>query len=80
MQLIDSSVPGSATNGLVDGSLDVTGKTTQELEQILRDRYTGAGYLRSPRLGVELRGDPVEITGITHDSTAVRPASVTNGS
>ena len=36
------------------GSLDVTGKTTQELEQILRDRYTGAGYLRSPRLGVEL--------------------------
>lgn len=36
------------------GSLDVTGKTTQELEQILRDRYNSAGYLRSPRLGVEL--------------------------
>ena len=36
------------------GSVDVTGKTLAELEQILRDRYTSAGYLRSPRLGVEL--------------------------
>lgn len=36
------------------GTLDVTGKTTGELEQILRDRYNAAGYLRSPRLGVEL--------------------------
>jgi polysaccharide export outer membrane protein len=36
------------------GNVDVTGKTPGELEQILRDRYTSAGYLRSPRLGVEL--------------------------
>lgn len=36
------------------GTLDVTGKTTGELEQILRDRYNSAGYLRAPRLGVEL--------------------------
>lgn len=36
------------------GNVDVTGKTTAELEQILRDMYTSAGYLRSPRLGVEL--------------------------
>lgn len=36
------------------GNVDVTGKTTAELENILRDSYTSAGYLRSPRLGVEL--------------------------
>ena len=36
------------------GAIEVTGKTTGELEQILRDRYSSAGYLRSPRLGVEL--------------------------
>ena len=36
------------------GNVDVTGKTTNELEQLLRDSYTSAGYLRSPRLGVEL--------------------------
>lgn len=36
------------------GNVDVTGKTTAELEQILRDRYTSAGYLKTPRLGVEL--------------------------
>ena len=36
------------------GNVDVTGKTTAELERILRDMYTAGGYLVSPRLGVEL--------------------------
>lgn len=36
------------------GNVDVTGKTMGELEQMLRDMYVSGGYLRSPRLGVEL--------------------------
>lgn len=38
------------------GAIPVTGMTTAELEQILKDRYTAAGYLRQPRLSVELVG------------------------
>ena len=49
------------------GSLDVTGKTTQELEQILRDRYTGAGYLRSPRLGDRRRFHAPRLARQDHD-------------
>ena len=36
------------------GNVDVTGKTLADLEQILRDMYTSGGYLKSPRLGIEL--------------------------
>ena len=36
------------------GHIPITGMTTVELEQILKDRYTAAGYLKSPRLSVEL--------------------------
>lgn len=38
------------------GPIAVTGMTTAELEQILKDRYSAAGYLRQPRLSVELVG------------------------
>jgi polysaccharide export outer membrane protein len=47
----------SATGGISPrmlGSVQVVGKTLNEVEELLRERYRASGYLISPRLSVEL--------------------------